>query len=83
MKKYTFIVAVTLLFGAYNTSAQNTEKNQAEKGEALEKKEVKVKNKVTLKAAHPTKSVSAKKTNIQKARIEEKNVAPAKKEENL
>lgn len=81
MKKYTFIVAVTLLFGAYNASAQSTEQNQTENKEKLEKREVKVKNKATLKPAESKKSVSSKTKTLQRTRIEDKKVTPVRKEE--
>jgi hypothetical protein len=80
MNKYTFVVTIALLFGAYNVSAQNTEKNQPENEEGLKKTEVK-KSEVTLKPAEPQKVDSSKKRAIQKARIEEKKATPVKKEE--
>jgi len=80
MKKYTFVVTVVLMFGALNVSAQNTEKNQTQNKEELQKKEVK-KTEATLKPAQTRKAVSPKNRVVQKGRIEEKKVAPIKKEQ--
>ena len=81
MTKYTFIIATVLLFGAFNASAQNTEKSETKNTVKLEKKEVQLKNKTTLKPAQSKKSVSSEKRTIQKARVEKKKVEPIKKEE--
>lgn len=80
MKKHTTLIAIALLFGAFNLSAQSTEKNQVEKKE-IEKEEVKVKSQATITPAKPVKAVSSQKRTIQKARVEEKETAPIKKEE--
>lgn len=71
-----------LMFGAFNASAQQSEKNEAQQSEGIEKQEVKVKkNKATLKAAQPKTSISSEKRVVQKARVEKKKVEPIKKEE--
>lgn len=83
MKKYTFLIASTLLFGVYNASAQHTEKNEMEHKEGVEKTEVKVKNKATLKPAQSKKYVSSEKKTVQKVRVKKTKVRAVKKEEDL
>ena len=81
MKKYTFLIVSTLMFGAFNAAAQSAEKNG--KKVEVEKTEVKLKNEATLKPAQSKKSVSSEKRTVQKARVKKANVQPIKKEEDL
>lgn len=81
MKKYTFLIVSTLMFGTFNAAAQSTEKNG--KKVEVEKTEVKLKNEATLKPAQSKKQLSTEERTIQKARVKKANIQPMKKEEDL